>query len=212
VALPKILFPALSTVAKRLVELAVVEKKLVVVAAEPVALMKVKFCSVDEPVARKLVVEAKVKRPEVTVRRLVLGLKVKPLLPVIEEAPLKYETWLAIPEPETEPEPMQEVPIAKHPEVILIPFANVEVALPVTLRAAALTPAVKVEEAAPETVSVVPTLYEPVVVPLPFTKVLPSTERREVGVVEPIPTKPLVLMEKADIEEVAKVEALEVAR
>jgi hypothetical protein len=89
VALPKILFPALSTVAKRLVELAVVEKKLVVVAAEPVALMKVKFCSVDEPVARKLVVEAKVKRPEVTVRRLVLGLKVKPLFPAKALVPVQ---------------------------------------------------------------------------------------------------------------------------
>ena len=57
-ALPRILLPAFKIVAKRLVEEAVELKKLVVVAAEPVALMKVKFCKVDEPVARKLVVEA----------------------------------------------------------------------------------------------------------------------------------------------------------
>jgi hypothetical protein len=40
---PKLLFPAVSVVAKRFVEDAVVAKLLVVVAAEPVALMKVKF-------------------------------------------------------------------------------------------------------------------------------------------------------------------------
>jgi hypothetical protein len=37
-----------------LVELAVPEKKLVVVAAEPVAFTKVKFCNVDEPVTARL--------------------------------------------------------------------------------------------------------------------------------------------------------------
>ena len=58
VMLPRVAFPALSTVAKRLVEEAVVAKRLVVVAALPVALMKVKFWRVDEPVARKLVVVA----------------------------------------------------------------------------------------------------------------------------------------------------------
>lgn len=39
---------------KRLVEDAVVEKKLVVVALVPVAFRKVKFCKVDEPVTRRL--------------------------------------------------------------------------------------------------------------------------------------------------------------
>jgi len=57
-------------VANRLVELAVVEKKLVVVALVPVALTKVKFCKVDEPVARMLA----------DVRRDVM----KALVPVIE--------------------------------------------------------------------------------------------------------------------------------
>ena len=72
-------FPAFNTVAKRLVELAVVVKKLVLVLLVVVLLIPVKFCKVEEPVAKKLVVVAKVKRAEVTVRRRVKGLKVKPL-------------------------------------------------------------------------------------------------------------------------------------
>ena len=55
-----VMLPALSKVAKRLVEEAVVEKKLVVVALVPVALTKVKFCSVLDPVAKRLVVVANV--------------------------------------------------------------------------------------------------------------------------------------------------------
>ena len=52
VTLPSVALPAFKTVAKRLVELAVVLKKLVVVAALPVALMKVKFWRVEEEYAR----------------------------------------------------------------------------------------------------------------------------------------------------------------
>ena len=48
-----VILPPLAVVKKRLVELAVVEKKLVVVAEVPVALMKVKFWRVVEPVTRK---------------------------------------------------------------------------------------------------------------------------------------------------------------
>lgn len=58
--------PKLAAVAKRLVDEAVVEKKLVVVAEVPVALEKVKFWSVVEPVTRKvelIVDEAVEKKP-----------------------------------------------------------------------------------------------------------------------------------------------------
>ena len=55
---PAVMLPVLRDVEKRLVDEAVVAKKLVVVAFVPVALVKVNLCSVDEPVARKLVVEA----------------------------------------------------------------------------------------------------------------------------------------------------------
>ena len=79
---PKVEFPAFNTVAKRLVELAVVVKKLVLVLLVEVLLIAVKFCKVEEPVAKKLVVVAKVKRAEVVVKRRVKGLKVKPLSPV----------------------------------------------------------------------------------------------------------------------------------
>ena len=72
-----------------MVELAVVEKKLVVVALLPVALMKVKFWRVDEPVAKKLVVVAKENEAEVTESKLVAGLKVKPDEPVTAEVPVK---------------------------------------------------------------------------------------------------------------------------
>ena len=75
---PRVELPALRTVAKRLVEEAVVLKKLVLVLLVVVLLIPVKFCKVDDPVAKKLVVVAKVKRAEVTVRRRVRGLKVKP--------------------------------------------------------------------------------------------------------------------------------------
>ena len=53
----------LAVVPKRLVEEAVAAKKLVVVAAVPVALRKVKFCKVEEPMASRL---ARVVRPLVT--------------------------------------------------------------------------------------------------------------------------------------------------
>jgi hypothetical protein len=52
VALPEVKVPKDAVVAKRLVEEAVVAKELVVVACVPVALTKVKFWSVEEPVAR----------------------------------------------------------------------------------------------------------------------------------------------------------------
>ena len=76
-----------------------VEKKVVVVAFDPVAFTKVKFWRVLEPVARKLVVVAKVKSAEVTESKLVLGLKVKPVLPVNALVPLQKVTWLATPLP-----------------------------------------------------------------------------------------------------------------
>lgn len=52
---PKVTLPALIAVAKRLVDDAVVAKKLVVVAEVPVAFTKVKFWRVDEALARRLV-------------------------------------------------------------------------------------------------------------------------------------------------------------
>jgi len=52
--------PILALAEKRLVDDAVVEKKLVVVALVPVALRKVKFCRVDEPFDKRL---AKVPSP-----------------------------------------------------------------------------------------------------------------------------------------------------
>ena len=55
---PPVMLPVLRDVEKRLVGEAVLAKELVVVALVPVALVKVNLCSVDEPVARKLVVEA----------------------------------------------------------------------------------------------------------------------------------------------------------
>jgi len=51
---PRVRVPMLALVVKRFVELAVVAKKLVVVAEVPVAFKKVKFCNVLEPVASKL--------------------------------------------------------------------------------------------------------------------------------------------------------------
>ena len=74
---PAVMLPVLSEVEKRLVLEAVVAKKLVVVAEVPVALMKVKFCKVEDPVARKLVVVEKVKREETPVRRPVAFWKVR---------------------------------------------------------------------------------------------------------------------------------------
>lgn len=56
-----VMAPPIAVVKKRLVEEAVVEKKDVVVAEVPVALMKVRFCNVDEALARRLV---KVPSPE----------------------------------------------------------------------------------------------------------------------------------------------------
>ena len=50
--------PPFPVVKNKLVELAVVEKRLVVVAEVPVALTKVKFWSVDEPLTYRLVVVA----------------------------------------------------------------------------------------------------------------------------------------------------------
>jgi hypothetical protein len=148
---PKVELPAFNTVAKRLVELAVVVKKLVLVLLVVVELIPVKFCKVDEPVARRLVVVAKVKRAEVTVRRRVKGLKRKPESEVRVWEPLKKATWLATP-PLAVSVPWQTVPIAKQPLVRESPLLKVEVALPVTLSAAVLMPPVKVEEETPVTV------------------------------------------------------------
>ena len=55
--------PTVRSEEKRLVDEAVVEKRLVVVAFVPVALMKVKFWRVEEPVRRRL---ERVVRPPVT--------------------------------------------------------------------------------------------------------------------------------------------------
>jgi len=55
--------PTVRSEEKRLVDEAVVEKRLVVVAEVPVALMKVKFWRVEEPVVRRL---ERVVRPPVT--------------------------------------------------------------------------------------------------------------------------------------------------
>jgi len=60
---PAVRVPMLPEVEKRLVDEAVVEKRLVVVAEVPVALMKVKFWRVEEPVRRRL---ERVVRPPVT--------------------------------------------------------------------------------------------------------------------------------------------------
>ena len=57
----------------------------------------------------------------------------------------------------------------------------------------------------------VPVKKDPVVVPLPFTKTLPATDRRSFGVDEPMPTLPFASIVRADIVEVAKVEAEPVA-
>ena len=86
---PKVELPAVRTVAKRLVELAVVAKSVVEVALVVVLLIPVKFWRVDEPVAKKLVVEAKEKRADVTESKPVLGLKVKPALPPRADVPVK---------------------------------------------------------------------------------------------------------------------------
>ena len=58
VARPPVMFPVLSDDEKRFVDEDIVEKKLVDVEFVVVDCRAVKFCSVDDPVARKLVVEA----------------------------------------------------------------------------------------------------------------------------------------------------------
>ena len=73
--LPRVKFDA-----KRLVELAVFAKKLVVVADVPVAFVKVKFWRVEEPVARKDGAES------------VVPSNVNPLFPVREFVPFQYAT------------------------------------------------------------------------------------------------------------------------
>ena len=83
------MLPNVPSVENRLVDEAVVAKKLVEVALLEVALSAVKFCSVDEPVTKRLVVEAKVKSAEVAERSAVLGLKVKAAVPVTAAAPVK---------------------------------------------------------------------------------------------------------------------------
>lgn len=67
--------------AKSFEEEAVVLKKFVVVAEEPVAFTKVKFWRVDDPVARKFVVVENVNKEERPVRRPVSFWKVKLVLP-----------------------------------------------------------------------------------------------------------------------------------
>ena len=54
VLLPRVTKPRLALVEKRLVELAVVLKRLVLVAEVPVALTKVKFCKVEEALTKRL--------------------------------------------------------------------------------------------------------------------------------------------------------------
>ena len=121
VARPPVRFPVLSDVEKRFVEEATLEKKLVEVEFVVVDCSAVKFCSVDDPVARKLVVEAYVVSSEVTVRSLVFGLKVKPASPARAVVPLQYVTWLDTPVPVWLAPPTQVDPIAKHPLVSVRP-------------------------------------------------------------------------------------------
>lgn len=58
---------------------------------------------------------------EVVVRRSVFTLNEKDESEVMDEPPLKKATSPLTPEPETEPEPIHEVPIAKQPEEREIP-------------------------------------------------------------------------------------------
>ena len=136
VSLPEVELQVWRSAPKKLVVEAVEVNKLVVVALVPVALMKVKFCKVEEPVSKRL---AKVPSPV---------------------------------------------------EVKLPPLAVVKKRL--------------VEEAVVE--------KRLVVVALPETKRLPLTESLSLGVVEPIPKKPLALIVKAAVVEVASPATVVVAK
>ena len=82
---------------KRLVDEAVVEKKLVVVAEEPVAFKKVKFWRVEDPVTRRLVVVAAVKVALPTVKSLAVLSQRKFESEVRAWPPLKKATWPEVP-------------------------------------------------------------------------------------------------------------------
>ena len=125
--------PTVRSEEKRLVDEAVVEKRLVVVAEVPVALMKVKFWRVEEPVVRRL---ERVVRPPVT-----LSVPVK----LAEEEIV----WSLI-----RPEvigPAVRVPMLPEVEKRLVDEAVVEkrlvVVAEVVVELSAMKPPVKVEEA-----------------------------------------------------------------
>jgi hypothetical protein len=98
------------TVAKRLVEEAVVENRLVVVAEVVVELIAVKFWRVEEPVAKKFVVDAYVNNAENADKRLLLELKVKSGSPPSKAGVAAFvvntATWLATSLVEVETEPV----------------------------------------------------------------------------------------------------------
>ena len=115
------MLPVFRLVDERFVDEAVVANCVVDVEFVVVDCRAVKFCSVDDPVARRLVVEAYVVSSEVTVSSLVSGLKVKPASPARAVVPLQYVTWLDTPVPVWLAPPTQVDPIAKHPLVSVRP-------------------------------------------------------------------------------------------
>lgn len=96
---PTVRDPTLPFVEKRLVEEAVVAKKLVVVAAEPVAFINVKFCRVVEPVCsavEKVVRPVTLRLPPIVASPLVLNVPAAVLSKPTPSPPVMY------PEPPTE--------------------------------------------------------------------------------------------------------------
>ena len=88
-----VIVPILALAEKRLVDDAVVEKKLVVVALVPVALAKVKFCRVDEPLSKRLAkvpspVDVKLPPFPVVKKRLVEDAVVEKKLVVVADVPV----------------------------------------------------------------------------------------------------------------------------
>ena len=178
---------------QRLVVLALVLKKLVEVALVEVALVVVASVTV------KLVIWTKVGKESVQVRSLLKSCDpadevICPAVPamVIARVVAVYEVV------STERVPLAPLVLTKPSEVRFEILPRV--------RAPMLAVVLKrlVEEA-----TVAKLLVE---VAPPEAKILPATLNAWLGVEEPIPTKPLALMVMAAIEEVAKVEALEVAR
>ena len=128
------MLPVFKAVENRLVELAVVAKREVVVALVEVLFSAVKFWRVVEPVAKRLVVDAKVKSAEEEVRRPLVLLNTKLALPPKEEPSLNC-TWVSAPPGGVAPPPTHVPLIAKQPPARSIPLAKVEVALvPMTFK------------------------------------------------------------------------------